>query len=172
MDFADFYALVPTDDRDPIQPGEPLLFPQDGAASGEIKRRSEAEFTLPADGTYEIRFVVAVDEPCQLVMALDTGGGPEEQSFTVVGREANATQVSGLALLTTKEAATLSIPQSTCGRRVSDPHAQRWRKRPSLRSPHRHTTALVPALRTETHAVSCLSRPSSADDRGGFLAAL
>ncbi len=85
IDFADFYALMPPDNPATVAPGTAVSFPQNGPTSGVITPASATQFTLPAVGTYEVFFQVSITEPGQLVLALDTGGGPIEQAYTVVG---------------------------------------------------------------------------------------
>lgn len=101
IDYADFYALMPTDNMATIAVGGAVLFPNDGPSSAVITRISTSQIKLPAVGTYEVFFQASIDEPGQLVLALDVGAGPVEQGQTVVGRATGTSQIVGSALITT-----------------------------------------------------------------------
>ena len=94
---ADFYALMPSDNSEPILPGESIHFPQDGPASGSIVRNSATQFILPDIGIYEINFQVSITEDGQLVVVLDG----VELPYTVVGRTTRTSQIIGLCLVKT-----------------------------------------------------------------------
>lgn len=96
--FADFFALMPGDNAATIALGAPVLFPQDGPASGGvITRASAGTFQLANVGTYEVSWQVSVTEAGQLVLAL----GGLEQATTVVGRATGTSQISGTCMITT-----------------------------------------------------------------------
>lgn len=98
LSFADFYALMPGDNADPVAAGTDVDFPQDGPNSGDgIARASASSFTLADIGTYQVTFQVSVTEPGQLVLTLNG----TELPYTVVGRSAQGSQITGTALLTT-----------------------------------------------------------------------
>ena len=98
LSFADFYALMPSDNGEAIAPGEDVNFPRDGAISGTgIARISDNSFTLTNVGTYQVLFQVSVDEPGQLVLTLNGA----ELPYTVVGRATGTSQIVGMALVTT-----------------------------------------------------------------------
>ncbi len=100
-DFAEFYALMPADNADAIAPGEDVAFPQDGAISGTgIARASDTSFTLNDAGVYEIKFNATAAEAGQLVLTLDG----TELPYTVTGRSATDSQITGFALVTTTAA--------------------------------------------------------------------
>lgn len=105
--FADFYALMPPDNADPITPGEDVSFPEDGPNSGtDIVRASDSSFTLGPVGIYQVMFVASVDESGQLVLTLND----VELPYTVVGKEATTSQVVGVALVeTTAENSVLTV---------------------------------------------------------------
>lgn len=50
---------------------------------------------------YEVLFQVSVTEPGQLVLTLDSGGGPVVLSYTVAGRATGTSQIVGMALVQT-----------------------------------------------------------------------
>lgn len=95
--FADFYALMPPDNAATVAVGESVDFPQDGPASGQIIRSTQDSFVLPAPSVYQVMFQVSVDEPGQLVLALDG----VELAWTVVGRATGTSQLVGMALVET-----------------------------------------------------------------------
>jgi hypothetical protein len=79
-------------------------FPSDGPANG-IVRASATDFILPTIGTYDISWQVSVsDETGQLVLALDTGGGPILQLPTLAGRSVGEAQIVNRVFLTTSVA--------------------------------------------------------------------
>ena len=97
--FADFFALMPPDNAATVGLGTDVGFPQDGPASagGAIARASGSTFTLAAIGTYQVTFQASVDEPGQLVLTLNGA----VLAYTVVGRAAATSPISGVALVTT-----------------------------------------------------------------------
>lgn len=101
LGYADFYALVPPDNEEAIEPGADVSFPQDGPNSGTgITRVSDSSFNLSEIGTYLVQFIVSVDGSGQLVLTLND----EELEYTVVGRGTGAAQIFGTVLVTTTEA--------------------------------------------------------------------
>ena len=104
LGFADFYALMPTDNPDPIVAGADVSFPQNGPTSAtSITRASATSFTLADPGVYQVLFQVSATEGGQLVLTLNG----EELPYTVVGRETGATQIVGIALVETTVADSL-----------------------------------------------------------------
>ena len=105
--YAEFYALMPPDNAATVGAGIPVQFPQNGPGSGVIARRAGSssieatEFVLPSVGTYSVDFSVSVDEPGQLAIALDSGGGMVELPYAVYGRATGTSQIVGDALVTT-----------------------------------------------------------------------
>ena len=80
--FADFYALVPPDNADPIAPGDAVAFPQDGPTSGtNITRLSDTEFALLDPGIYLVQFQLPVQGSSQVALTLNG----TELGYTVVG---------------------------------------------------------------------------------------
>lgn len=105
--YAEFYALMPPDNAATVGAGIPVQFPQNGPTTGAVTRRegtSSTEFVLPNVGTYQVDFAVSVNEPGQLVLALNSGSGMVELAYTVYGRATGTSQISGDALVTTTEA--------------------------------------------------------------------
>jgi len=95
---------MPEDNSSSIGPGFAVQFPQDGPAhDDDIARVSNDTFNLEHEGTYLVMFQVSVDESGQLVVALDSGAGVQELDYTVVGRDAENSQIVGMALVRTTE---------------------------------------------------------------------
>ena len=93
---------MPGDNAATVAAGGSVQFPQDGPASGITRSSASASvFTLPAIGVYEVSWQVSVNEPGQLVLALDSGAGAVELASTVVGRATGTTQIVGHVLITT-----------------------------------------------------------------------
>lgn len=98
LSYADFYALMPTDNATTVAVGGDVDFPETGAASGtNITQLSDNSFNLAAAGNYLVLFQVSVTEPGQLVLTL---GGTESES-TVVGRATGTSQIVGMSIVTT-----------------------------------------------------------------------
>lgn len=101
LDFADFYALMPSDNPMPILGGSDIAFPNDGPSSetGNISRvsMSNTEFNLHEIGVYQVLFQVSITNAGQLVLTLNNF----EQATTVVGRGATNSQIVGMALVQT-----------------------------------------------------------------------
>jgi hypothetical protein len=92
---------MPPDNPATVGAGIPVQFPQDGPTSGVIARRSVSEFVIPSVGTYRVTFTVSANEPGQLVIALDSGSGMVELPYTVYGRAAGTSLITGEAFVTT-----------------------------------------------------------------------
>jgi hypothetical protein len=105
--YAEFYALMPPDNPATIAAGAPVHFPDSGPTSGVITKlggTSTTEFVLPSVGTYRVAFSVSTDEPGQLVLALDSGGGMIELPYTTYGRATGTSLISAEALVATTAA--------------------------------------------------------------------
>jgi hypothetical protein len=92
---------MPPDNAATVAAGAPVEFPRSGPTTNVIARRNATEFVLPVIGTYSVSFSVSVDEPGQLVLAVDSGGGMVELPYTVYGRATGTSEISGQALVTT-----------------------------------------------------------------------
>jgi hypothetical protein len=102
IDFAHFYALMPPDNAATVAIGGAVDFPEDGPTSaGSITRTGVDSFNLADIGVYQIQFQVSVDEAGQLIATLDSGGGPVELAYTVVGRATGTSQMVGIFLVQT-----------------------------------------------------------------------
>jgi hypothetical protein len=108
VSFADFYALMPTDNPATVAAGSALQLPRDGPSSGPIVRLSPSTFSLPP-GIYKVTFQASVTEAGQLVLALDTGTGPVEFTPSAVGRATGTSQIGGTLLIEIIETSILSL---------------------------------------------------------------
>lgn len=98
LNYADFYALMPPDNAATVAPGTDVSFHQDGPNSGsDISRTGPDSFNLAQIGTYQILCEVSVDEAGQLLLTLNE----EDLAYTVVGRATGASQIVGMAIVTT-----------------------------------------------------------------------
>lgn len=98
LSFADFYALMPSDNPAPIPAGSDVNFPQIGPSSGtNIISTGPNTFRLSAIGTYQVLFQANVTEPGQLVLTLGNTPIP----YTVVGTGLGNTQIVGMAIIKT-----------------------------------------------------------------------
>ncbi len=101
LGYADFYALMPPDNTTAVAPGTDVSFPQDGPSDGTAITRVGADsFNLAEVGTYQVFFEVSVDEAGQLILTLNG----DDLDYTVVGRAADASQIVGMALVSTTTA--------------------------------------------------------------------
>jgi len=97
--FADFYAIMPSDNTTSVAPGAAVAFPNTGPTSGgsDITNTSSTTFQLSAIGTYMVSWQVSVTEPGQLALKLND----TENLTTVVGRATGTSQIAGNRLITT-----------------------------------------------------------------------
>jgi hypothetical protein len=110
--FADFFALMPSDNSAPVAPGSDVSFPQSGPSSGgAIARLSSSTFSLSAIGTYQVMFQVSVDEPGQLILTRNGADLAE----TVVGRATGTSQLVGMSLVTTTVANSILTVRNPAG---------------------------------------------------------
>lgn len=107
VNFADFYALMPSDNTTAVAPGTDVSFPQNGTISStDITRISANSFRLGQIGTYLVLFQVSVTQSGQLMLTLNG----TELANTVVGRASGSTQIVGMSLVTTTTAnSTLTV---------------------------------------------------------------
>lgn len=96
--YADFYALMPSNNASDIEPGFDVAFPQNGAIGGTgISRESDTVFNLTEAGTYQVLFQATATEAGQLVLTLNG----TELPYTVVGRDAANSEIVGMSFVTT-----------------------------------------------------------------------
>ena len=98
LNFADFYALMPTDNATAIAAGADVAFPRTNAVSGSgITRISDTAFSVANPGTYLVMFNVATTEAGQLALTLNG----TELPYTVVGKTDTGNQITGFTLVNT-----------------------------------------------------------------------
>lgn len=99
LGFAEFFALMPSDNAATVLPDTPVSFPQSGPTdgTGAIVRVTATTFQLAAIGTYEVSFQVPVNGPGQLELVVNG----VELPYTVTGRATGTTQIVGESLITT-----------------------------------------------------------------------
>ena len=106
LSYADFYALMPTDNATPITPGSDVAFPQNGIiANTNIGRTSDTEFLLNAAGTYLIMWNATVAEAGQLTLTVND----VEYPSTVVGNGAADGEIVGFTIINTTGGATITV---------------------------------------------------------------
>ena len=87
---------MPPDNAVTVPQGVAVQFPNNGPVSGPISRLNSSDFILGAAGTYQVMFQVSVNEPGQLVLALNG----IELAHTIVGRPTGTSPIVGMALVT------------------------------------------------------------------------
>ena len=106
LSYADFYALMPTDNATAIAPGEDVAFPQNGViANTNIGRTGDTTFLLNAAGTYLVMWNASITEAGQLVL---TSNGTE-LPYTVVGKGDGFGELTGFAVLNITAPTTLTV---------------------------------------------------------------
>eukprot|EP01090_Pellita_catalonica_P010749 TRINITY_DN22194_c0_g1_i1.p1 TRINITY_DN22194_c0_g1~~TRINITY_DN22194_c0_g1_i1.p1 ORF type:complete len:133 (+),score=6.97 TRINITY_DN22194_c0_g1_i1:101-499(+) len=91
---------MPGDNTATIASGAPMIFPQNGPASGGVTRSlttPTSAFVLAAVGVYWVQFQVSVNEPGQLMLTL----GGTALTNTAVGRATGTSQIVGTSLVMT-----------------------------------------------------------------------
>jgi len=101
VNFAEFYANLPSQNPNPIPPSGTVAFPVVGASSGGgITQVTFNQFMLHNVGIYEVTYCVGVVGAAQLVLTLNSA----ELTPTIIGTDIIArvdiTQLSGVALVT------------------------------------------------------------------------
>jgi hypothetical protein len=103
--YGNFYALMPSDNADPVEQNSAVEFPNSGPSLGVVG--FSTDFELPVAGIYEVTWQVPVDEAGQLELWLDQGSGPLGLPQTVVGRITGNTQIIGDTLIEVSSAPAL-----------------------------------------------------------------
>ncbi len=104
--FAEFYALMPSDNPVTIAPGGSVTFPNAGPnSSNGIIGLNSTNFLLSDAGTYMVSFTVTVNEPGQLALNINGAIIP----YSVFGRSAGSSQITGQALITVISNSTLTV---------------------------------------------------------------
>ena len=106
LSYADFYALIPTDNATAITPGTDVAFPENGViANTNITRTSDTEFLLNATGTYLIMWNATVTEAGQLVLT----SNDTELPYTVVGTGDGLDELTGFTILNIVTPTTITV---------------------------------------------------------------
>ncbi len=106
LGYADFYAIMPADNADPIAPGEDVAFPEQSfIGSTSITRTSDSSFTFTEAGIYLVLFNAAVSEAAQLVLTVDG----TELSYTVSGTDSPLSQITGISVISAGENSVLTV---------------------------------------------------------------
>ena len=106
LGYADFYALMPTDNAVAIAPGEDVAFPEQSfIGSTSITRATDSSFTLTEAGIYLVLFNAAVSEEAQLVLTVDG----TELPYTVSGTDSTLSQITGLSVISAGENSVLTV---------------------------------------------------------------
>jgi hypothetical protein len=114
--FADFYALMPSDNAATIAAGGDISFPTNGPSSGAaIARVNPSTFNLSGVGTYQVIFQASISEAGQLVLTLNG----TELTYTVVGRATGTSQIAGMYLVTTSSVNSLLTVRNPTGNPVA-----------------------------------------------------
>lgn len=104
--FADFYALMPSDNPTAITAGADIAFPQQAAIGGtSITRVSDSSFALVEAGTYQVIFTAAAAEAGQLVLTVNG----TEVPYTVTGRSAVNSQITGVSIITAAAGSVITV---------------------------------------------------------------
>ena len=106
LSYADFYALMPTDNAAPIPAGDDVAFPRNGViANTNIGRINDTTFLLAAAGTYLVNWNATLGTTGQLVLALNGA----ELPYTVVGTGVADTEAVGFTVINVSTPSTLTL---------------------------------------------------------------
>jgi hypothetical protein len=112
LDYAEFYAMMPDNNPDLVDPGEAVDFPNDGPSAPYtgitrlLSPLAASSFNLTAVGVYQVLFQVDIAEAGQLQLSLNNT--PVVNS--VVGRATGFSQIVGISFIeTTTINSTLSV---------------------------------------------------------------
>ena len=108
--FAEFYAVMPSDNAATVASGSRLLFPQDGPMRGGIVRVGNS-FVLPTAGMWRLAFAASITEAGQLQLYLND----TRVSYGAFGRATGTSQIAGEAFVTTTAAANVDVRNSSAG---------------------------------------------------------
>ena len=105
LSYADFYALMPTDNATAITPGSDVAFSRNGViANTNIGRTNDTDFLLNATGTYLVMWNASIGEAGQLVLTLND----TELPYTVVGTETGE-ELAGFTILNITTPSTITV---------------------------------------------------------------
>lgn len=101
--FANYYALAPSDNPNPITATQAVAFPNIAGTMGGISQTSPTTFSIATPGVYQVNYNVSSSTPGQLQIELN--GTP--LANTVTGTSAANGEIVGNAIITT------TVPNST-----------------------------------------------------------
>ena len=106
LGYADFYALMPTDNATAIEPGGDVAFPEQSfIGSTSITRTTDSSFTFTEAGIYLVLFNAAVSEAAQLVLTVDG----TELPYTLSGTDSALSQITGISIISAGENSVLTV---------------------------------------------------------------
>jgi hypothetical protein len=110
LSYANFYALMPSDNPTPIAPGDDVAFPQNGLiANTNISRINDTEFLLNAAGTFLVMWNATTTEAGQLTLTVND----VEYPATVVGSGTANGEIVGFTIINTTAATILTVRNPT-----------------------------------------------------------
>ena len=96
--FADYYAIAPSDNPNPIPAGTAIAFPRGSSSDfASISRIGESSFNLSEAGAYLVMFQVSVEDSAQLQLSINA----RPLAYTVAGTDSDSSQITGMAIVTT-----------------------------------------------------------------------
>jgi hypothetical protein len=99
INYAQFFSLIPSDNRLPIFSESFIEFSQDGPSSGsKITRINNSSFNLTEIGVYLISYQASTNEPAQLGINLNNF----LLNYSIIGKNSSNTQISNTVIIITK----------------------------------------------------------------------
>ena len=106
LGYADFYNIINTTEGVTVAAGEDLSFPNESFIGGtSIQSLTDSTFELVEAGTYQILFEAPVSTAGRLVLTLND----TELPYTVVGSNADNTQIVGMAIVSAAADSVLTV---------------------------------------------------------------
>jgi hypothetical protein len=117
LSFANFYALMPTNNPDQLYSGDSIAFPNTNIISGtDISRSNSTEFILESIGNYQVYFVFTINQRGQVGVSLNSTILPN----SIVGIE-NIGQLSGKFIISVTSISSVLSIKLTGNRDPIDP---------------------------------------------------
>jgi len=122
--YAYFYAIMPNDNPDEINPGDAVTFIREGPSSGIVTPNigmTGYGFDIQTTGLYMITMCASITEIGQLVLCINDNEQPE----TVVGRDTLTSQIIGINIIRAFTGDVISIrnPSTNTGNLTITPSA-------------------------------------------------
>lgn len=109
-EFGSFYALAPTDNPNPITPGQSVAFPNVSGNSTGVIQSNSTTFTLAEPGAYKISYRINSSNPAQVQVSLNGVG----LANTITGTSDASSTITGETVITTTQPnSTISIINPT-----------------------------------------------------------